>query len=85
MEELLKKDLVEGKEAFGRLDALVGKVLSVRREEILRRDAEHKPQRIFVARNAALSLSSPFPTPLTPSFLFRKLPPLWSSFPVNCL
>lgn len=42
MEELTKKDLVEGKEAFKRFDALVEKVLSVPREEILRRDAEHK-------------------------------------------
>lgn len=42
MDELLKKDLVEGKEAFERFDSLVGKVLSVPREEILRRDAEHK-------------------------------------------
>jgi hypothetical protein len=42
MDELLRKDLVEGKEAFDRFDALVGKVLSVPREEILKRDAEHK-------------------------------------------
>jgi hypothetical protein len=42
MKELTKKDMVEGKEAFKRFDALVGKVLSVPREEILRRDAEHK-------------------------------------------
>ena len=42
MKELPKKDMVEGKEAFERFDALVGKVLSVPREEILRRDAEHK-------------------------------------------
>ncbi len=42
MEELTKKNLVEGKEALKRFDALVGKVLSVPREEILRRDAEHK-------------------------------------------
>lgn len=42
MDELAKKDLVEGQEAFDRFDKLVGKVLSVPREEILRRDAEHK-------------------------------------------
>ncbi len=42
MDELLKKDLVEGQKAFDRFDALVGKVLSVPREEILRRDTEHK-------------------------------------------
>lgn len=42
MDELSKKDLVEGKEAFKRFDALVGKVLAVPREEIRRRDAEHK-------------------------------------------
>ncbi|MBV8897475.1 MAG: hypothetical protein JO051_13265 [Acidobacteriaceae bacterium] len=42
MDELLKKDLVEGPEAFERFDALVGKVLSVPRDEILRRDAKHK-------------------------------------------
>jgi hypothetical protein len=42
MDELENKDLVEGKEAFKRFDTLVGKVLSVPREEILRRDAEHK-------------------------------------------
>lgn len=42
MDELVKKDLVEGQEAFRRFDALVGKVLSVPREEMLRRDAEHK-------------------------------------------
>ena len=42
MDELLKKDMVEGAEAFERFDALVGKVLSVPREEILRRDAKYK-------------------------------------------
>ena len=42
MEELAKKDLVEGEEAFARFDSLVGKVLSVPREEILRRDEHHK-------------------------------------------
>jgi hypothetical protein len=42
MKELAKKDLVEGDEAFQRFDSLVGKVLSVPRKEILRRDAEHK-------------------------------------------
>jgi hypothetical protein len=42
MKELAKKDLVESEEAFQRFDALVGKVLSVPRKEILRRDAEHK-------------------------------------------
>lgn len=42
MNELAKKDLVEGKQAFKRFDSLVDKVLSVPREEILRRDAEHK-------------------------------------------
>ncbi len=42
MDELAKKDLVEGKEAFDRFDSLVGKVLSVPREEVLRRHAEHK-------------------------------------------
>lgn len=42
MDELAKKDLVDGKEAFKRFDSLAGKVLSVPREEILRRDAQHK-------------------------------------------
>jgi hypothetical protein len=42
MDELLNKDLIEGPEAFKRFDKLVGKVLSVPREEILRRDAAHK-------------------------------------------
>ena len=42
MDELATKDLVEGKEAFKRFDSLVGKVLSVPREEILRLDSEHK-------------------------------------------
>lgn len=42
MKELLRKDLIEGQEAFDRFDKLVGKVMSVPREEILRRDAEHK-------------------------------------------
>ena len=42
MKELTKKDLVEGDEAFERFDALVGKVLSVPRKEILKRHAEHK-------------------------------------------
>lgn len=42
MDELTKKDLVEGKEAFRRFDALVGKVLAVPRKEILQRDAKHK-------------------------------------------
>jgi len=44
MDELLRKDLIEGPEAFERFDALVGKVLAVPRQEILRRDAEHKKQ-----------------------------------------
>ena len=42
MDELLNKDLVEGKEAFQRFDALVGKVLAVPRNEILRRHTKHK-------------------------------------------
>lgn len=42
MKELTKKDLVEGPEAFERFDALVGKVMSVPRKEILKRHAEHK-------------------------------------------
>lgn len=42
MKELPNKDMVEGDEAFKRFDALVGKVMAVPREEILRRDAEHK-------------------------------------------
>jgi hypothetical protein len=42
MDELTKKDLVEGKEAFRRFDALVGKVLAVPRKEIVQRDAKHK-------------------------------------------
>lgn len=46
MDELSKKDLVEGEEAFERFDLLVGKVLSVPREEILRRHAEHKKRSI---------------------------------------
>lgn len=42
MDELLRKDLVEGKEAFERFDVLVGKVLAVPRKEILKRHARHK-------------------------------------------
>jgi hypothetical protein len=42
MDELLRKDQVEGEEAFQRFDALVGKVMSVPVAEIRRRDAEHK-------------------------------------------
>lgn len=42
MKELTKKDMVEGPEAFRRFDALVGKVLSVPKEKILERHAEHK-------------------------------------------
>ena len=42
MDELLKKDLVEGPEAFKRFDSLIGKTLSVPRQEILRREAEYK-------------------------------------------
>lgn len=42
MDELARKDLVEGKEAFKGFDALVGKVLSIPREEIIRRDTQHK-------------------------------------------
>ena len=66
MDELARKDLVEGKEAFRRFDALVGKVLAVPREEILQRDAKHKktvhlrgkkrgpkPKQHFVSRDPA--------------------------------
>jgi hypothetical protein len=42
MEEIAKKELAEGPEAFRRFDALVGKVLSVSRETVLERDKEHK-------------------------------------------
>jgi len=42
MKELPKKEMVEGPEAFKRFDALVGKVLSVSHEEILKRHAKHK-------------------------------------------
>lgn len=42
MDELANKDLVEGKEAFRRFDALVSKVLAVPREEVLKRHAKHK-------------------------------------------
>jgi len=35
-------DIVEGSEALRRFDALVGSVLSVSREELLRREAEYK-------------------------------------------
>ena len=42
MDELAKKDLLEGPKAFERFDALVGKVLSVPKDEILRRDTKHK-------------------------------------------
>jgi hypothetical protein len=59
MDELLRKDLVEGPEAFERFDALVGKVLSVPRKEILRRDAEHK-------RRSALSGKKRGPKPKKP-------------------
>jgi len=41
---IIKSELNEGPEAFARFDALVGKVLSVPREEILRREAEYKKQ-----------------------------------------
>ena len=37
-------DIIEGPEAFKRFDALVGKVLSVSREEILKREAAYKKQ-----------------------------------------
>jgi hypothetical protein len=40
MDELAKKDLVEGPKALKRFNSLVRKVMSVPREEILRRDAE---------------------------------------------
>jgi hypothetical protein len=59
MEELSKKDLIEGPEAFKRFDKLVGKLLSARREEILRRDAAHKKRVAASGRNADQSLSSP--------------------------
>lgn len=42
MDELAKKEMVEGKQAFERFDSLVGKVLAVSKEEVLRRDARHK-------------------------------------------
>jgi len=42
MEELTKKDMVEGREAFERFDSLVSQVLSVPRGKILERHAEHK-------------------------------------------
>jgi hypothetical protein len=42
MKELTKKDMVEGPEAFDRFDSLVGKVMAVPREEILKRAAAHK-------------------------------------------
>ena len=42
MKELTKKDMVEGPEAFRRFDALVGQVLSVPKDKILERHAEHK-------------------------------------------
>jgi hypothetical protein len=37
-----REDLVNGDEGLERFDALVGKVMSVPRKEILRRDAVHK-------------------------------------------
>jgi hypothetical protein len=40
-------ELNEGQEAFDCFDALVGKVLSVPHEAILRREAEHKKQSAF--------------------------------------
>ncbi|HLH03663.1 MAG TPA: hypothetical protein VKX25_12895 [Bryobacteraceae bacterium] len=42
MDELSKKEMVEGPEAFKRFDALVGKVLSVSKEELLRREVKHQ-------------------------------------------
>jgi hypothetical protein len=42
MDELAKKDLVEGPKALKRFNSLVRKVMSVPREEILKRDAEWK-------------------------------------------
>jgi hypothetical protein len=42
MDELAKKDLVEGPKALKNFNSLVRKVMSVPREEILRRDAEWK-------------------------------------------
>jgi len=42
MEELLKKDMVEGDEALERFNSLITKVLSVPREEILKRHEKHK-------------------------------------------
>jgi hypothetical protein len=59
MEELARKDLIEGEEAFRRFDSLVGKVLSVPREEILRRDAAHK-------KRSALSGKKRGPKPKRP-------------------
>ena len=59
MDELLRKDLVEGPEAFERFDALVGKVLSVPREEILRRDTAYK-------KRSALSGKKRGPKPKIP-------------------
>jgi hypothetical protein len=65
MDELLRKDLVEGPEAFERFDSLVGKVLSVPREEILRRDAEHK-------RNAHLRGKKRGPKPKDQALAVRE-------------
>lgn len=42
MDELLNKDIAEGPEAFDRFDALVGKVLTVSREDLARREERHK-------------------------------------------
>jgi hypothetical protein len=44
MKELPKKDMIEGKEASRRFDALVSKILSVPREEIERRIEKHRKE-----------------------------------------
>jgi hypothetical protein len=63
MDELLRKDLVEGPEAFERFDALVGKVLSVPRQEILRRDAAYKKRSAMSGKKRGPKPKKPVASP----------------------
>ena len=63
MDELLRKDLVEGPEAFERFDALVGRVLSVPRQEILRRDAAYKKRSVLRGKKRGPKPKNPVVSP----------------------
>jgi hypothetical protein len=66
MDALLRRDLVEGSEAFERFDALVGKVLSVPRNEILRRDAAYKKPSAFSEKKRGPKPKKPAVSPALP-------------------